>query len=175
MRQLIIQVLLILGTLGIAWRLLLGYGQKAQALRRLGLLAFAAFAVFSVLFPNVWTRLANLVGIGRGADLILYGLVVAFFSFVVTTFKRFRDMETRYTRLARRVAIDETLPPTQHPAVIGPAPAPADQETLRDTPRESSRETLREASRETLRGAPLETPVPQAPAALESELPRDAS
>ena len=45
--------------------------------------------------------------IGRGADLILYGLVVAFLGFVVTTYKRFRAMETRYTRLARRIALDE--------------------------------------------------------------------
>lgn len=117
MRQLAVQVLLIVGTLAVSWRLLLGYGQRAQALRRIGLLVFAAFAVWSILDPAVWTRLAGLVGIGRGADLILYGLVVAFFSFVVTTFKRFREMEIRYTRLARRIAIDETLPPTVHPNV----------------------------------------------------------
>ena len=119
MRQLVVQVVLIVGTLAVSWRLLLGYGQRAQALRRLGLLLFAAFAVWSILDPGVWTRLAKLVGIGRGADLILYGLVVAFFSFVVTTFKRFRDMEIRYTRLARRIAIDEVPPATQHPAVVG--------------------------------------------------------
>ncbi|WP_344065173.1 DUF2304 domain-containing protein [Terrabacter lapilli] len=119
MRQLVVQVVLIVGTLAVSWRLLLGYGQRAQALRRLGLLIFAAFAVWSILDPGVWTRLAKLVGIGRGADLILYGLVVAFFSFVVTTFKRFRDMEIRYTRLARRIAIDEVPSATQHPAVVG--------------------------------------------------------
>lgn len=125
MRQLTFQILLILGTVAIAWRLLIGYGQKAQALRRLGLLAFAGFAILSVLFPTVWTQLANFFGIGRGADLILYGLVVAFFSFVVTTFKRFRDMEIRYTRLARRIAIDETPPPWRHPALTGARAAPA--------------------------------------------------
>jgi hypothetical protein len=128
MKQLLIQFFLILGTLAIAWRLLLGYGQKAQALRRLGLLAFMAFAIWSVLFPDIWNKLANLVGIGRGADLILYGLVVAFFSFVVTTFKRFREMEVRYTRLARRIAIDETLPPTRHPVVTALAAEPEQAE-----------------------------------------------
>ncbi len=121
MRQLAVQVLLIVGTLAVSWRLLLGYGQRAQALRRLGLLLFAAFAVWSILDPGVWTNLASIVGIGRGADLILYGLVVAFFSFVVTTFKRFREMEIRYTRLARRIAIDEAAPPTRRPAVTAAA------------------------------------------------------
>ena len=116
MKQLLIQLVLIVVTLGIAWRLLISYGQKAQALRRLGLLLFAAFAVWSILDPTVWTRLARLVGIGRGADLILYGLVVAFFGFVATTFRRFRDMEIRYTRLARRLALDEAPPPRRSTA-----------------------------------------------------------
>ena len=111
MSQLVIQLLLIAGTLAIAWRLLVSYGQKAQAVRRVGLLLFAAFAVWSILDPGIWTRLAQLVGIGRGADLILYGLVVAFFGFVVTTFRRFRDLENRYTRLARRLALDEAGTP----------------------------------------------------------------
>jgi hypothetical protein len=127
MRQLGIQLLLVVGTLAIAWRLLAGSGQRTQALRRLGLLALAGFAIWSIFFPDVWTGLAKRVGIGRGADLILYGLVVAFFGFVVTTYKRFRDMETRYTRLARRIALDESEPAAIHrsrsdtgpPAVAG--------------------------------------------------------
>ncbi|MDN5768013.1 MAG: DUF2304 domain-containing protein [Humibacillus sp.] len=122
MRQLVIQLLLIAGTLAIAWRLLVSYGQKAQAVRRVGLLVFAAFAVWSILDPGIWTRLAQLVGIGRGADLILYGLVVAFFGFVATTFRRFRELENRYTRLARRLALDEAGTPTSRQCVDPAAP-----------------------------------------------------
>ncbi len=122
MRQLVIQLLLIAGTLAIAWRLLMSYGQKAQAVRRMGLLVFAAFAVWSILDPGIWTRLAQLVGIGRGADLILYGLVVAFFGFVATTFRRFRELENRYTRLARRLALDEAGTPAGPQGVDPEAP-----------------------------------------------------
>lgn len=122
MRQLTIQVLLILGTLAVSWRLLMSYGQKALALRRLGLMALAAFAIWSILDPLIWSRLAALVGVGRGTDLILYGLVVAFFGYMATTYKRFREMENRYTRLARRLALDETPPPTRHPALTSPTP-----------------------------------------------------
>lgn len=130
MKQLTIQIILIVGTLAVSWRLLMSYGQKALALRRLGLLALAAFAVWSILDPNVWTRLANTVGVGRGSDLILYSLVVAFFGYVVTTYKRFRDMEIRYTRLARRIALDETPPPTRHPAIVGAPDAGASPPSL---------------------------------------------
>ena len=114
-RQSLIQLLLILGTLAIAWRLLVGSGQRTQAVRRLGLLALAALAVYSIIDPSgTWTRVARWFGIGRGADLILYGLVVAFLGFVVTTYKRFRAMETSYTRLARRIALDEARPASEH-------------------------------------------------------------
>jgi small membrane protein len=121
MRQLGIQLLLVVGTLAVAWRLLAGSGQRTQAMRRLGLLALAGFAIWSIFFPDVWTSLAKRVGIGRGADLILYGLVVAFLGFVVTTYKRFRAMETRFTRLARRIALDEARSPAEHVRSTGTA------------------------------------------------------
>lgn len=122
MRQLGIQLILIVGVLAVAWRLLISYGQKAIALRRLGLLALAAFAVWSILDPQIWNEIAGFVGIGRGADLILYGLVVAFFGFVATTFRRFRDLNNRYTRLARRIALDEVERPGQGAPPLPPAP-----------------------------------------------------
>jgi hypothetical protein len=146
MRQLGIQIVLIVGMLAIAWRLLISYGQRAQALRRLGLLAFAAFAVWSILDPRgLLTEVADLLGVGRAADLVLYGLVLAFFGFVVTTFRRFREVETRYTRLARRIALDESEPAAIHrsrsdtgsPAVAGTSPSsgsPIDTPTQPEAP-----------------------------------------
>ena len=114
-RQSVIQILLILATVVIAWRLLAGSGQRTQAVRRLGLLLLLALVVYSIIDPSkTWTNLARALGVGRGADLILYGLVIAFFGFVVTTYKRFRAMETRYTRLARRIALDESEPAVIH-------------------------------------------------------------
>lgn len=124
MKALTIQLVLIVVTLAIAFRVMSGTGARTQAVRRLGLLVFAGFAVWSILSPGVWTTLAHAVGIGRGTDLILYGLVLAFFGFVVTSFKRFRDTETRYTRLARRIAIDEATPATAPPTPV-PAASPA--------------------------------------------------
>ena len=103
----LIQVVLMVAVLAFVARLFRSNGARAQAIRRLGLLLFAAFAVVSILIPNVWNRIAHVVGVGRGTDMVLYALVVAFLSFTVTTYLRFRDLETRYTRLARRLALDE--------------------------------------------------------------------
>lgn len=107
MKIVLIQVVLIIVVFLVAVRLFRSRGARAQAIRRLGLIAFVAFALVTILFPDVWTSIARVVGVGRGADLVLYGLVVAFLSFTVTTYLRFRDLETRYTRLARRMALDE--------------------------------------------------------------------
>ncbi|MFC8502544.1 DUF2304 domain-containing protein [Pedococcus sp. NPDC057267] len=121
MKALTIQVVLIVVTVATVGRVVSGAGARTQAVRRLGLLVFGAFAIWSILSPEVWTSLAHLVGIGRGTDLILYGLVIAFFSFVVTSFRRFREAETRYTKLARRIAIDEA-PPASTPLADAPPP-----------------------------------------------------
>lgn len=105
------QVLLIAGVIIITWRFLAVPGARTQAIRRLGMVFLAMFAIFTVLMPDSLTELAKLVGIGRGTDLVLYALVVAFVSFAATTYRRFREMELRYTRLARRLALDEARRP----------------------------------------------------------------
>lgn len=111
MKIVLIQLVLIGFVILTAVRLLRGRGARTQAVRRLGLMLFAALAVWSILFPSVWNRIAALVGVGRGTDMVLYALVVAFLSFTLTTYLRFRDLETRYTKLARRLALDEVGPP----------------------------------------------------------------
>jgi len=113
----LIQVVLIVVVIAVAARLFRSRGERSQALRRIGLVLFAAFAVVSIIFPDVWNQIARLVGVGRGTDVVLYALVVAFLSFAGTTYLRFRDMETRYTRLARRIALDDArdAPPPAAP------------------------------------------------------------
>ena len=111
MKIVLIQLVLIVVVIAAAIRLLRGRGARTQAVRRLGLMLFAALAVWSILFPSVWNQIAKLVGVGRGTDMVLYALVVAFLSFTLTTYVRFRDLEARYTKLARRLALDEAGPP----------------------------------------------------------------
>lgn len=84
-------------------------GARHLALRRIAVALFAVLAVLSVLFPDTWNDAAAVVGVGRGTDLLLYGLIVVFLASMVTTYRRFRDTEARLTLLARRIAIDEAL------------------------------------------------------------------
>jgi hypothetical protein len=106
----IIKFLLVAGVLVVAVPLLLGQGARHLAIRRILLVLFMAFAVASIFRPTLWTRLANLVGVGRGTDLVLYSLVIAFLGFVMRSYLRTRAMELQLTRLARRIALDEAGP-----------------------------------------------------------------
>lgn len=121
-----IKVILVVAMAVIAVSLLrTSQGARHQAIRRLLLLAFAVVTVGSVLFPDVWNRIANLVGVGRGSDLLLYGLIVAFLGYLLTSYMRFRAMEGQLTLLARRLALDEArVPAPGHPQAAPPVPAP---------------------------------------------------
>ena len=68
----IIQVVLITLVVLVVARLFRSRGARAQAIRRIGLVVFAAFAAVSILFPDMWTKIAQKVGVGPGADLVLY-------------------------------------------------------------------------------------------------------
>jgi len=101
-----------------AFFMLRGGGARHQAIRRILMLLFIAAAASSVFFPQLWTSLANLVGIGRGADLLLYLTVLIFLGFVATTYRRFRHLENDVTDLARQIALvqakaEENTPPRE--------------------------------------------------------------
>lgn len=110
--QIIVQVALVLAVIVVSLALMRG-GSNARhlAIRRIMLVLFACVAAFSIFFPELLTRVARLLGIGRGTDLVLYGLIVSFMVFMATTYQRFRHMESTLTKLSRRIALDETPPP----------------------------------------------------------------
>jgi hypothetical protein len=105
-----------------------GTNARHLAIRRILLLGFAATAAASVFFPVLLTRVARLLGIGRGTDLVLYALIVAFMAFVATAAQRHRRTEESITRLARRMALNEAPD-------IRSAVREAGQDTDRNQPR----------------------------------------
>jgi small membrane protein len=104
---------------------------KTQAFKRIGFVVFLGLSLDAVLRPNDTTWLAHKVGVGRGADLLLYMLVAAFAFFAVNTFLRFRNLERRFTDLARSIALRDA----QAPAVVT---APAARVPARAAEKEES-------------------------------------
>ena len=80
-------------------------GVRHQAVRRLLLVAFVVLAAMAILFPRLLTQVAQLLGVGRGADLLLYGLTVVFLGYVAASYRRMRQLEQQVTTLARELAL----------------------------------------------------------------------
>ena len=101
-----IQVLLIAAVLALLVYLLRSRtNAKAKAWVKVGYVLFVIAAVYAILRPDDTTVLANWLGVARGADLLLYALVIAFLFTTLSTYLRFKDLEVRYARLARAVAL----------------------------------------------------------------------
>ncbi|MCL3776971.1 MULTISPECIES: DUF2304 domain-containing protein [unclassified Actinomyces] len=106
--KIVIQVVLIVAVAVIGWLIYrVPGGSRHQAARRLVTLGFVAFAVVSIATPSLMTHLAHLVGVGRGTDLLLYALAVAFLAQMLSSFRRNAALERQVTRLARRIALME--------------------------------------------------------------------
>lgn len=81
--------------------------QSRRAFQKIAWLFLSLLIVIAVLFPDTVNYIANLVGIGRGADLVLYIFTISFIFFVLYTYvhnQRERDM---LYRLSRQVALLE--------------------------------------------------------------------
>ncbi|MDO5645556.1 MAG: DUF2304 domain-containing protein [Dermabacter sp.] len=110
-RTVIIQTLLILGIVSITAWLFVKRGAKQLAIRRLLIILFAFFAIFTVMFPGILSNLAAFVGVGRGTDLLLYATVVVLLGSLAVQEARTKTAEKRTTYLARKMAIAEAERP----------------------------------------------------------------
>lgn len=106
--QIVVQIVLVLAVVIVSLALMRG-GSNARhlAIRRIMLVLFACVAALSIFFPGLLSHVARFFGIGRGTDLVLYGLIVSFLVYMATTYQRFRQMESTLTLLSRRIALDE--------------------------------------------------------------------
>ena len=80
-------------------------GARHQAVRRILLALFVVAAGVAVLWPPLLTKVANLVGVGRGADLLLYALVIAFLTYISTSYRRTSQLSRDLTTMARELTL----------------------------------------------------------------------
>ena len=75
------------------------------AVRRIAAVGFMVAGALAVLLPETTTTVANWVGVGRGTDLLLYVLVVAFLFVTIGLHQRLHALERRFVDLARAMAL----------------------------------------------------------------------
>lgn len=76
-----------------------------RAWKKIFLILMAIVMIVAVLFPDVTNVVASLMGIGRGADLLLYLTVLAFIVYALNNYLNQQDQRDMLFRLARKVAL----------------------------------------------------------------------
>lgn len=119
----IIRILLIGGFAAIGWFVFHRRNRVPLHIMLVFLLLIAG--AVAVLFPMLTTRVANFLGVGRGADLITYTAIVTVMFVLVHYYTKFVELQRQVTELTRELAIlraevDRVAPPT--PAVVAQPP-----------------------------------------------------
>lgn len=108
----VIQGLLIAAVVALLFYLLRSRtNAKAKAWVKVGYVLFVIAAIYAILRPDDTTVVANWLGVHRGADLLTYALIIAFIFTTLSTYLRFKELELRYARLARAVALESARSP----------------------------------------------------------------
>lgn len=104
----IIKIILISGILVIG---LLALREKVSgaslAVRRLGGAGIIVVGTVLILWPGITSRAAEIVGVGRGTDLLFYGCVLFFMFTSIAQSQRLHRLEQRLVALTREIALLE--------------------------------------------------------------------
>lgn len=84
-------------------------GTVHLAVRRAFLMVTAFIAVYFVVFPGSLSELASFFGVGRGTDLLVYGLVIIFLLSAISQRRQILAGQRISTKLAREIAITNAL------------------------------------------------------------------
>ena len=85
---------------------------RSSVLDRLVVVFFSILGISMVIAPN-WTNwAANLVGVGRGADLLIYLSIIGFGFVILLFYSKLKALDSSITDLARSVAIERAVGPS---------------------------------------------------------------
>ncbi|MYR08095.1 DUF2304 family protein [Gordonia sp. SID5947] len=104
-----LQIVTIVGIVALVTFFIVNRGTaRSSAGVKILFVAFVVFGVYAMLRQDDVTWMANQIGIQRGLDLVLFLLVIAFAFTTVSTYLKFREIEIKYARLARAIALQNS-------------------------------------------------------------------
>lgn len=84
---------------------------RSTLLDRIIVLSLGAVGIMMVLFPNLTQSLAQILGVGRGADLITYFGLVGLAFLIILQYDKIRKLETKITSVTRDEALRKANSP----------------------------------------------------------------
>ena len=119
----IIRIILLAGLAAIGWLIFLKRNKLPfHIVTVFGLLGAGGVAV---VVPDTTNEVAHFVGVGRGADLVMYVSIVAILFVLVHYYSKFVEVQRNVTQLARELAILRTELEHLAPRVAAAPNAPA--------------------------------------------------
>jgi hypothetical protein len=79
---------------------------KNHALSRLVMIGILLVGILFVLYPSLSNQLAHLVGVGRGADLVIYLFIIFSFIFGAYLYAKFRKLKEEQAELIKKIAVE---------------------------------------------------------------------
>lgn len=104
----VIQILIVVFAAFALWRTVRQF--RRGALTMAWLLAWILFwllAGFVAVLPQTADALARFVGVGRGADAVIYVSLAAIFYLIFRVYVKIQQVESEITQLVRKIALDE--------------------------------------------------------------------
>ncbi len=100
-------ILIVLICALLLWFLRQRSSNSTRAWGKIGVLLVFGLAVIAIIFPDTTNDLAHAVGVGRGADLLLYGVTIMVFASSLMNYFHRRDDQAKIVNLSRRLSILE--------------------------------------------------------------------
>lgn len=111
--KILIQIILVIGlAVPTVIILLPTRGARGLAIRRLTMLGILLGGIIAVMFPSLTDAVAQTLGVGRGADLVLYGLLIVFIAYTLSTSAHMRRIDRQISELTRELAVARAEPPS---------------------------------------------------------------
>lgn len=110
--------LLLISALFIGWLYILTQSGISRPLK-ITLYAILGAGAYFVLMPETATSIANLLGIGRGTDLIVYIWIIFTFGVLLNVHLKLRHQLNLVTQMARYIAIASAKIPDNDPDAPG--------------------------------------------------------
>ena len=102
----IIQIFLILFIIYVVIKVALRYRDKIISLQEFVLWTIFWFLVgFVVILPDTTSLVANIVGVGRGVDLVIYISILILFYLIFRVLVRLDKIDKDVTKIVRKIAL----------------------------------------------------------------------
>lgn len=102
----LIQLVVTFVAIAIVYVILFGKQTHAtRAWKKIALVLLAIAMIVAVFLPDITTQIAHLFGVGRGADLLLYLLTLAFISYAINNYRHQQQDRDTINKLARKIAL----------------------------------------------------------------------